>query len=48
MDKKGKRAVESKGDYKKRGNRSPDLADACILCYYTPPKPKPIVYAGVR
>nr|DAM56781.1 MAG TPA: large terminase [Caudoviricetes sp.] len=48
MDKKGKRAVESKGDYKKRGNRSPDLADSCILCYYTPPKPKPIVYAGVR
>ena len=48
MDKKGKRAVEGKGDYKKRGNRSPDLADACILCYYTPPKPKPIVYAGVR
>ena len=48
MDKKGKRAVESKGDYKKRGNRSPDLADACILCYYTPPKPNPIAYGGVR
>ena len=48
MDKKGKRAVEGKGEYKKRGNRSPDLADACILCYYTPPKPEPIVYGGVR
>ncbi len=48
IDKKGKRAVEGKGEYKKRGNRSPDLADACILCYYTPPKPEPIVYEGVR
>lgn len=48
MDKKGKRAVEGKNEYKKRGNRSPDLADACILCYYTPPKPVPITYGGVR
>lgn len=36
QDAKGKRAVESKADYKKRGYRSPDLADACIICYYTP------------
>jgi len=36
QDTKGKRAVESKNDYKKRGFRSPDLADACIICYYTP------------
>jgi phage terminase large subunit len=36
QDNKGKRAVESKVDYKKRGFRSPDLADACIICYYTP------------
>lgn len=36
MDSKGRRAVESKGDYKKRGYKSPDLADACIICYYTP------------
>jgi phage terminase large subunit len=33
MDNKGKRRVESKDDYKKRGFRSPDLADACIICY---------------
>lgn len=33
QDSKGKRVIESKGDYKKRGYRSPDLADACIICY---------------
>lgn len=48
MDKKGKRAVEGKNEYKKRGFRSPDLADACILCYYTPPKPEMVAYGGVR
>lgn len=36
QDNKGKRAVESKNDYKKRGFRSPDLADACIICYSNP------------
>lgn len=36
MDTKGRRAVESKDDYKKRGYRSPDKADATILCFYTP------------
>lgn len=36
QDNKGKRRVESKVDYKKRGFRSPDLADACIICYATP------------
>lgn len=35
QDNKGKRAIESKQDYKKRGFRSPDLADACIICYYS-------------
>jgi len=39
MDTKGRRVVESKDDYKKRGYRSPDLADACILAYYTPQYP---------
>jgi phage terminase large subunit len=34
MDTKGRRAVESKGDYKKRGMRSPDEADATILAFY--------------
>jgi len=33
QDVKGKRGVESKNEYKKRGFRSPDLADACIICY---------------
>ncbi len=48
MDSRGRRGVESKDDYKKRGYRSPDEADATILCFYTPP-PVPIVeYAGVR
>lgn len=36
MDRQGRRAVESKDDYKKRGYRSPDEADATILCFYTP------------
>ena len=36
QDNKGKRRVESKQDYKKRGFRSPDLADAAIICYATP------------
>lgn len=40
QDNKGKRKVEGKADYKKRGYRSPDLADACIICYYTPAVPK--------
>lgn len=34
QDVHGKRCIESKVDYKKRGFRSPDLADACIICYY--------------
>lgn len=37
MDNKGKRRVESKDDYKKRGFRSPDLADAFIICYSDDP-----------
>jgi phage terminase large subunit len=36
QDNKGRRTVESKGEYKKRGFRSPDIADACIICYYEP------------
>lgn len=35
IDHKGRRSVESKDSYKKRGYRSPDLADALILCFYT-------------
>lgn len=36
QDTKGKRRIESKIQYKKRGFRSPDIADACIICYYEP------------
>lgn len=48
MDSKGRRGVESKDDYKKRGYRSPDQADATILCFYTPPSPPKIEYGGIR
>lgn len=42
QDSRGKRVIESKADYKKRGYRSPDLADACIICYATvQPKKQP-------
>lgn len=36
QDSKGRRVVEGKADYKKRGYRSPDKADALIMCFYTP------------
>lgn len=39
MDNQGRRRVESKDEYKKRGFRSPDLADAMIICY-APAQPK--------
>ena len=34
LDKKGRRKIESKDKYKKRGFRSPDDADAFLLCFY--------------
>ncbi len=34
LDKKGRRVVESKEQYKKRGFKSPDDADAFLLCFY--------------
>jgi len=34
QDVRGKRRVEGKQEYKKRGFRSPDIADACIICYH--------------
>lgn len=46
MDNKGRRGVESKDSYKKRGFRSPDKADGTILCFYTP-EVKVIQYGGV-
>jgi phage terminase large subunit len=36
LDKKGRRVVESKDDYKGRGFRSPDKADAFLLTFYNP------------
>ena len=34
IDKQGRRQIESKEDYKKRGYKSPDFADACLLAFY--------------
>lgn len=36
LDKKGRRCIESKKDYKARGFRSPDEADAFLLAFYNP------------
>lgn len=44
MDGKSRQCVESKADYKKRGYRSPDLADACILCYFVQELSEPGIY----
>lgn len=40
QDTRERRTVESKADYKKRGFRSPDLADAVVICY-APAKVEP-------
>ncbi|MEU2203575.1 PBSX family phage terminase large subunit [Microbacterium oleivorans] len=46
MDNAGRRRVESKDDYKKRGFRSPDLADATVMLFYNP-QPAPLEdYSG--
>jgi hypothetical protein len=36
LDKKGRRVVESKDEYKARGFRSPDEADSFLLAFYDP------------
>jgi hypothetical protein len=36
LDKKGRRVIESKKEYKGRGFRSPDEADAFLLTFYNP------------
>ena len=41
LDKKGRRAVESKDDYKARGFRSPDEADGFLLAFYNPKENAP-------
>jgi len=35
-DNKGRRKIESKKEYKKRYGKSPDNADALLLCFYNP------------
>jgi phage terminase large subunit len=35
LDNKGRRCIESKDEYKKRGFNSPDDADAFLLCFYS-------------
>ena len=45
LDKKGRRVIESKKDYAKRGFRSPDMADAFLLCFYErKPKKQPYIW----
>jgi phage terminase large subunit len=34
MDKNQRRVIESKDTFKKRYKKSPDYADACVLCFY--------------
>lgn len=34
IDNKGRRVIESKEQYKEREKKSPDIADAFLLCYY--------------
>lgn len=36
IDNKGRRCIESKTDYKKRGYKSPDKADSFLICFYNP------------
>lgn len=47
FDSKGRRRVQSKADYKaSTGNRSPDIADALLLCFYEPKAPKKVSWWG--
>lgn len=41
QDTRGRRTVEGKVTYKKRGYRSPDIADAVVICY-APAKAEPL------
>lgn len=50
LDKKGRRVIESKEDYKKRGFVSPDLADSFLLTFYNPEKdnePGDVFHQGI-
>jgi hypothetical protein len=44
----GKMVLESKDDLKKRGHRSPDIADSLALTFALPVRPKSPVYARNR
>jgi hypothetical protein len=48
LDKKGRRVVESKESYKKRfRNKSPDKADAFLLCFYNPTEQNEFFFGGI-
>ena len=42
LDNKGRRRIESKDDYKKRGFPSPDMADSMLLCFYNKKEKKKV------
>lgn len=42
FDARGRRVVEQKSSFKAQGNRSPDIADALLLCFYEPKQKKSI------
>lgn len=46
LDLKGRRCIESKDKYKKRGYKSPDFADACLLCFDVVSEIKPVFIKG--
>jgi phage terminase large subunit len=47
-DKIGRRKIESKDEYKKRFGKSPDKADALVLCYYRPHRGGGVSWAPVQ
>jgi hypothetical protein len=46
-DKIGRRKIETKDDYKKRFGKSPDKADALVLCFYHPNRGGGVGFAPV-
>ena len=48
-DKIGRRKVEAKDDFKKRYGRSPDKADALLLCFYKDyPRPGTVTFGNMK
>lgn len=48
FDNNGRIKVESKEDMKKRGIKSPNIADSCIMCFIQMEKPKASVWSKKR